>query len=202
MTPLTRSILGALSFMLFSTIGVAAQEQDRLIEKQSNLNEPVKITVVKTKRGQIVPGKKFSDDNDWFKGLTVSVTNNSGKTVNYIGIRLTFPRPEDDGTANEPPFVDSLEYGISPFVDKGSLPPSLTPPRAINLGETIALTLSDHWFDRYKRALTKIKYPTSIKRIEILVEEVGFSDDTVWTLGVRYRRDPSNPGEWIKIEEP
>lgn len=193
--------LATLICLPLSTTGIATQERDRLIERLLTPNEPVKITAVKTRHGAIELGKKFRGDEDWFKGLTVRVTNNSSQIITYISVRLTFPRPKDEETAQEPALVDTIEYGFSPFADKQSLPSSLAPPRPVSPGETITLSLSDYWYDRYKRILPKIKYPASIERIEILIENVGFNDGTVWTLGTRYRRDPNNPDNWIPLGE-
>jgi hypothetical protein len=69
-----------------------AQGQDRLIDKMSWPKEPIKILKLRTKGKAIELGKKFAEEDDWLKGLTVTVENVSDKAIARIEINLAFPQ--------------------------------------------------------------------------------------------------------------
>src|SRR5437764_11139845 len=71
-------LLPLLALMLVP-VWVFSQAQQRLIEKVSWRTEPIKIVRVTNKRSQIELGKKFSQEDDWLNGLTVTVKNDSNK---------------------------------------------------------------------------------------------------------------------------
>ena len=89
------------SKMLLNLIGVAmllpvsgfAQGQERVINKLSWRTEPIKILKLKTKGKPIELGKNFLEEDDWLKGLTVSVQNvsdtGSGVIIRSSGYILT-----------------------------------------------------------------------------------------------------------------
>ena len=54
--------LGLVSLLVIlpSTIGYSSQDQDRIIEIRSTPNEPVRINVVKTKRGVVKVSKNLA----------------------------------------------------------------------------------------------------------------------------------------------
>lgn len=96
-----RTLLLCLGLVITLTLPLkaAAQEAERVVEKTSRRPTPLKIRVVKTKKGEVMLGKKFVDsDEDWFKGLSIVLENVSDKTVTYVGVGLLFPRqPGDEG---------------------------------------------------------------------------------------------------------
>lgn len=63
----------------------ADRAYERLIEKRTNSaipNEPVAITLAKTKKGVVEFGKAFKDeDNDWLKGFTLRAKNSKGDNL-------------------------------------------------------------------------------------------------------------------------
>ena len=56
--------------------------QDRVIVKKSDFDPPVKIVVMKTRKGEIESGKPYHANDYWLQGLTVRLENNSGKRLN------------------------------------------------------------------------------------------------------------------------
>lgn len=174
------------------------EEQERTIEKQSFSNEPVKITVVKTKKGVVNPGEKFKDKTEWFKGLKVIVENVSDKPVTYIRVGILFSRPK--GGAQDYPYGEPLEYGVNPFSPEGS--EKSNQARAIAPGKSIELVMPDVAYSYTKAILKELKFPESIKRIEIAVETVGFEDGTAWSGGQMWRRDQTAPRGWSPVEKP
>lgn len=198
MSPLLRlSLLPALSLVFVTSIyyqassGQAGEEQDRTIEAPSFSNEPVKISELRVKGRGVRAGEKFKDSNDWFKGLTIKISNTSDRPVMYVSVLLSFPRPKEQKGAGRLPFGERLTYGFSPVDMKaagGSGPvPSIRP------GENIELVLSEKYFNEYVSALKGLAFPDAIRRIEITVQEVGFEDGLLWSGGEFWRRDPEQP---------
>jgi hypothetical protein len=196
--------MGVVTFLIlwlaFSGIAGQQQEEERLIERRSDFSPPVKITLTKTKKKAVKFDEKFLDDDEWFRGLTVNVANASGKTVTYIDVGIIFPRPESQ--AQEHPAIWHLEYGSNPDMENSDPINSPLKVKPILPGDTIEITLRDVSFDNIKTFLKNIKYPTSIKKIELSVMEVGFSDETLWSAGRMFHRDPNGPHGWSPIKQP
>ncbi|MFN2510189.1 MAG: hypothetical protein ABR568_01950 [Pyrinomonadaceae bacterium] len=90
-----------------------AQGQVRVIDKISWRTEPIKILNLRTKNKAVELGKKFSEEDDWLKGLTVTVENVSEKHISRIELDLSFPRPQ--GSSEEiPTYTVKLIYGRDP----------------------------------------------------------------------------------------
>ena len=189
------ALLGAASI-----IGLTQQDKGRSIDRQAFSNEPVKISVVKAKKGEIKLGEKFSDDDDWFKGLKVVVENVSGKPVTYVRVGVIFHRPQSQEAAPGYPYGEALTYGVDPFSPEGS--DTSNQAKAIAAGKSIELALPDEIYVGTKEILKKLKFPESIKRIEVTVETVGFEDGTAWNAGQLWRRDPGAPHGWRPVENP
>lgn len=171
------------------------QAQERIIVKKSDFNPPVSITIVKTKkRGALQTNKTFLDDDEWIRGLEISVGNDSGKTVTYIGVELLFRRTEDQEQGL--PAGWFFNYGLDPFryESEESMPPPQVKP--VLPGGTVVMTLSDREYDEIRRFLKDIRFPKSVKRIELRVVEIGFSDGTAWNAGRLYRREPKSFRWW------
>lgn len=189
-------LVAAFLSMSSTRVGIATQNQERIVRYVGVPNEPVKISAVSTKTGAFKGGKKFTGDNSWFRGFAIGVTNTSGKVVTHVSIGITFLRPSDNATSSEPPFSHTLSYGANPASPGNTV---TNPPRPVMPGETITLTLSDELYDTIKRALKKVKYPDSVTAVELSLEEVGFEDKTRWS-GQMFLRDPNDPEKWVPVE--
>ncbi|HKB66790.1 MAG TPA: hypothetical protein VKC61_13120 [Pyrinomonadaceae bacterium] len=173
------------------------QSEERVVNKKSDFSPPMDITLAKTKKGSIKFNRKFLEDDDWLRGLTVSVANASGKTVTFIGVEIFFKRPGEH--SGEPGALWHLEYGDDPFhyqseTDMPSLRVKPVPP-----GGTVEIQLSDNDFDQMKIFLKEAKYPTSVNFIELRITDIGFSDGTAWNAGRMNRRDSKSPWGWSPI---
>jgi hypothetical protein len=171
----------------------ADRAYERLIEKTTNSaipNEPVAITLAKTKKGAVEFGKAFKDeDNDWLKGFTLTAQNISQKAITYIDVTYSFERPKDDANSDQPRLVDTLTYGSLANKSK---------QMKLNPGESTDLVLADSTHDFLKKALAQAGYPPSIKHIKFYLSQVVFEDGTMWSLGYWYQRDPANAENWIR----
>lgn len=171
---------------------------DKVLEKGKDFTPPVEISLVKSKIGVIEPGKKLSADEDWFKGLRITVRNESQKPITHISLNVRFPRPK--GQENELDFVETLKYGESPIPTKdGQLLLSSAEP--VPPGESRGLSLPDDEYDTLRALLRDSNYPPNVKKIKVYVTLLGFSDGTIWMAGKMYRLDMGNPGRLIPLEK-
>jgi hypothetical protein len=188
--------------ILTITYGSALQEQRRIVTKLETNKDPVKVTFVKTKKGAVEMGKEFMGDDDWFKGLKVSIKNSSGKAITYISIEMFFPRENSPVLAqsHDPmqtlPYAYTLGYGWK--INMSDAPPVGFKPTAPD--KQIDLELSDRQYLEIKTALAQIGFPASIKNIRIRPEAVHFEDGTFWESGAWFKRDPNNPQKIYLID--
>ncbi len=178
---------------------VGQQDVEAVLEKGRDFNPPVEITSVKTQAGVISPGQRFTAGEDWFKGLAVTVRNDSGEPITHISLKLLFPRPK--GQERELDFVEMLDYGESPvpFADGRRPPPSSA--KAVMPGESVELRLADAAYDDLRALLRESRFPQKIKRVRVDVALLGFGDGTIWTAGKRYAFDSDRPGELIPLKK-
>lgn len=173
------------------------RDEDKILEEGSKFKPPVEITTIRSKAGVIKPGVMFSGDEDWIQGLTMGVRNKSDKPITHISLRILFPCPE--GQKGELDFVELLNYGESPIpYEDGRVP--VNSAKAVLPGESIELKLSDENYMAVKALLKESKY-SSIKRIKVDVETLGFSDGTLWMAGKMYTLDENDPGKLIPVKK-
>lgn len=198
---ITLLITGLLITSTLPAVNHASQKKDRIIRKGDFPQEPVRITLVKVKKGPVEPNKKFTDsDDEWLKGFTLRVENTSGKPINYISVSLVILRPEEQEAAGQIPFSEWLSYGVSPTRPRNAAPIQAAP--AIPPGGNTELTLSDESFEVNKTLLKRLGFPDSIERVELIVQDVGFEDGTLWVGGELWRRDPADPDKWVELNPP
>src|SRR5215213_752887 len=174
------------------------QEGDTVLERGEDFHPPVSITVIKSQAGELRPGKSFNGGEDWFRGLTFNVRNDSEKPINYIGLGVRFPRPK--GQDGELDFVEPLDYGESPvpYQDGRVLVNTAEP---ISPGASVELRLTDQAFNDVKALLAESKYPRAIKKIRVTFRMLVFSDGTLWVAGKSYALDRDVPGKLIPLEK-
>lgn len=170
------------------------QSADKILEKGKDYDPPVKITLVKSKIGVIETDKKISASDDWLKGLTIRVQNESEKVVSGLVIFIQFRRPANQ--AKELDLVAPIPYGRDPLASPEEAPATTDEP--ILPGQTKDIALSDQAYDSLRSILDNLNYPANIKSVKLTVKIIGFQDGTSWSNGKIFRRDPNNPGKWIR----
>jgi len=173
----------------------AQDPRDRLIEKKSNSafgNEPVELTVIRTKKTNRQFGERFKDNDEWLQGLTVTAKNISSRNVVYINVHLSFERPENSENASLPTFVHPLIFG-------SMNPPNGTPSDVLAPGDSVDIGLQERFYVAIKGALRKVGYPPRISHVKVYLTQVLFDNDTQWTNGYWYQRDPAVRDNWILI---
>lgn len=163
-----------------------AQGQERIIDKLSWRTEPIKILKLKTKGKIIELRKKFSEEDDWLKGLTFTVENISNKAIARIELDLAFPRPE--GSSEEiGTYVVPMNYGLDPS------DPAFTEEKLVLPGDSVEVKLLEVNLPFIKTDLENLSYPKRITHAQIRVDSVTFVDGTQWAGDVMLYPDPNNP---------
>lgn len=199
----TASVTQSDPSVIIGSMGLAVapgkqQLRERSIYKRSDFSPPVKITLAKTKnRGSIRFEQKFIDDEDWLKGLTVSLDNSSGKSFIYARIEIKFPPPE--GQERALPAIYPLEYGDNPlsYKTEDEMPPRRVKP--VLPGKSLEITLSDDTFNDLEFFLKAAGYIRGTNAVELRITDIGFTDGTVWNLGRILRRDPKSLWGWSPL---
>lgn len=176
-------LIGGIVFL--SAVGFA-QGQERIISKLSWRTEPIKILKLRTKGKAIELGKKFSEEDEWLKGLTVTVENISNKAIARIELDLAFPRPE--GSSEEiGTYVVPMNYGLDPS------DPAFTELKLVLPGDSVEVKLLEVNLPVIKTDLENLSYPKRITHAQIRVDSVTFVDGTQWAGDVMLYPDPNNP---------
>jgi hypothetical protein len=174
----------ALLFMIFlSAAAHAAQEQDRVVSKTWRKPAPLKLKVIKTRKGEFKPDQKILDGDDWFKGLSIVLENVTDKTITYIGVGFIFSR-DSEVFGKTPPLYYSLMYGHHPKAPRAAL--LNVPPLALKPGESITVALSDSDYSEITNNLTELKFDKGIKGIKFHLNEIYFADGAGWVVGTWY----------------
>jgi hypothetical protein len=175
-----------------------SQQDGKMFEKGDDFDPPVKIVLVKSKIGVIETDKKIEANDDWLKGLTIRVRNDSSEIVTHVSVELRFRRPQNQ--ANEHDFVTQISAGRDPFGSPQSS--SSKAPVSLLPGQTIDITVSNTEYESSRTALNELNYPPSIKAVRARIRAIGFSDGTAWSSGMIFERDPDNPEGWTPKKKP
>lgn len=177
--------------------GAKSQQQNRIVARKPWPVEPVKVVAAKTKnKGSIEIAKAFNEDDDWLDGFTITVINNSDKVVTALTIEMVFPREPGD---TRPKFAQPLHFGPSPI---GPEYVYRNPNKVIKVGKTGDLQIEPENYKSMRGFLEQLGYPNSIKRVELVIREVGFEDGSMLHAGTWYVQDPNNPFPlWLKPEK-
>jgi len=168
-------------------------QRDRTVVRRPWRVEPVKVVAAKNKKKEKIEiGKSFDDDDDWLDGFTVTVINNYDKTVTAMAMEMVFRRDPGDTRL---PLAWSLSFGPHPFSREYL---HRDPNRVIKVGETADLHLTAEEYGYLKRALQQTGFPVSIRRVELVIREVGFEDGSALLAGTLFLPDPNHPNDPTK----
>ena len=187
--------LGILLLVLISAGSdqALAQVNERAIITKDDRRSPVKIMNVSTKGRKIELNTPFVDDDDWLKGLTVDVRNDSDKILTFLQLELFFPRLEPD--AKKPGASFPLDFGDSPFrYDSAAAMPPLS-VKPVSPREHLEITLTDDRLSAMYALLIDTGFFVTSK-VQIRVNLIGFSDGTAWS-GQMVQRQPR--GGWRPV---
>ncbi|HYY56970.1 MAG TPA: hypothetical protein VE842_06520 [Pyrinomonadaceae bacterium] len=173
------------------------------MEKLFQPKEPVEILDVQVKNLQGIKqsikfGSKFVGNEDWLRGLTLKLKNNSGKSIVYMEVYVYIPVPGSP----------TLDYAVRMHINYGRMPLSpedLTndsaPKRVLNDKEFI-LTLSDQDYQAYKGLVKEKHGSDSFDNAKVRIGMIVFDDGTAWDNGHLLNRDPDDPRNWKVADRP
>jgi len=173
------------------------QTKERVLKQSSFPEEPMKVVSVKAKGKNIEVGKKFLEESDWLKSLTIKLKNLSNKPIVFFEVSLNFPAVEADPYGPAPGYAHDLPYGRNPF-SQASEPLGQKP---IMPNETVEITLTEEDQETIALSLVQLGFNTDISYVRMLLRTVVFGDDTMWRAGQILRSDPNEPGTW-KVVHP
>ncbi len=164
----------------------------RLVYSKPWHRDPVKIIAVRTNQiPNIELGQGFDAGDDWLDGLTVTVSNTYTKAATVMMVELIFRREAGD---IRPPLDFALHLGPRA---RSSEYAQRDPTKAIKFGRTANLELTAGHYRVLKDLLRQAGY-TTVKRVEIVVTEVGFEDGSMIYSGSLYLQDPAYPNDPTK----
>lgn len=186
------SALALLASLLY--VGGAAQQsqqQERIIKRLPSENDLIAVTDLKVNGRPVSFGQKFDADDDWLKGLIISVRNKSNKIILFVSIGLRFPRSPG---SPEKISVSDIPYGNRELLTRSPI----AEERLIGIapGETGDVQLTPSRFDDLRVFLAGTGYPSSIEKVNLRLDRVIFEDDTMWDGSSLLYRDPKDPSRW------
>jgi hypothetical protein len=178
------------SFMCYLPDVCFSQDKNRLFVVNDEFKSPLEIVSVKTKTNEIKPNTQFTDDESWFKGLSVKVKNNYESSINFIELSVKFPRPIKDKKNVD--FVYPITFGYDPRRPKN--PQISVIKESLLLPEKeMSMILLDSEYDDLIDLLDELKFPKNINTIRLNITAIGFQDGTLWMAGGIYQQDYDNP---------
>jgi hypothetical protein len=195
-TAVAKALVVLLAFLMFRVTGFA-QGVERMIDKVSWRNEPIQMVKLKTKNKSIALGRKFSEDDDWLRGLTVTVQNVSNKAIARIDIQLSFPRPAGGTSPETAIYIIGMGYGKDPVNVAANEVLKVVLP-----GETVDVKLLEVNVPSIKEDLEKLGYEQPIKHAQVMIRSVIFVDGSEWAGDYILYPNPNNPRQKINPKLP
>lgn len=171
---------------------------EKSLKKTAHRNPVTEIVRLKVKGVPVEFDRKITADDDWLKGLTVTVKNTSLKPITYLEVELELFGKEDEASGRLP-VVYPLSYGTY----TGNTPAPDGPPASevIEPGGLADITLTDEVYASLLMTLSASGYPVTMKHVQLTVTDVIFADGSRWYKGMTLRRDPANPAKWLKVKD-
>lgn len=192
----TRILLITLWCLFVLTFNAVAQTQSKIVEiyeKQfyNKLGEPIEVYDVRQGGKPINLASEFEGGEGWLKTLSFKVKNTSAKSITFIGNDFFFPETASAGQLMR--FTRS--YGqISGVTDKLDRKPIQIKP-----GESIEVSFSEKSYNELKVFLGQKHSIENINKVSLSIGFIIFDDNTAWSPGQYYKRDPDNPKKWIPL---
>lgn len=198
MSPTIRLLLAVFLALSASLFAGTTQDKERTISKEMWRAEPVKIKVIKIKGKPIRLNEKFSEGDDWLKGVTVNLENTSKKPIVYIKVEILFRRPQGVKNSEQTPnYLYPLFYGQIPPPGASTQPAQ----KRLMPGESVELALPEDEHLHIKTMLEELGFPAEITKATLAIGDVVFDDGTMWSADAILRRDPANPEKWNVVED-
>lgn len=195
---LTLGLAGALAAMLHATTAANPRQGGQTtLRKYAHRNPVAEMVSLRLKGVPVAFGRKVDADDDWLRGLALTVKNTSSKPITYVGLDLTLFDEKYDEVSGKLPVVYPLSYGT--YADRTPAPDSPLPSQVIQPGNSVDITLTGEEYYSLLSTLSAAGYPNTMRDAELSVADVLFADGTRWYKSMFLERDPANPKEWINV---
>ncbi|MCI0662211.1 MAG: hypothetical protein L0220_14165 [Acidobacteria bacterium] len=172
--------------------GVFWRQPDKKVISHSNWRtEPVKFIKVKAAGKEVSFKEEFDSDDEWMRGLIVTLKNTSNKNIIHIRFLLQFPEAKFNGVI----MATLLEYGKYP-----NNPSNGNYDKLLKPGEEVDLVLPDTNYSELRSFLASKSF-YKVNALHIHLDSVIYDDDTMWSGNALFMRDPNKPNAWINIKE-
>ena len=145
-------------------------------------NAPVEISSVRIGDQEVLPGSTIEATDDWARHVSIEGINKTDKTISYISYAIDFTVAGEDKL-----------YRIR--LQDGNFylqPDALTAPDGLRVPKKRKhnIKFSDNAWGCHSTLVANINArKTKITNVELFVETVGFTDDTLWAFGSRLKRN-------------
>ncbi len=144
-------------------------------------NAPVEIKSVRIGEQEVFSGSSIVATDDWTKHLSIEGINKSQKTISYIAYAINFTINGEDSL-----YRVRLEDGIFYL-----FPDALTAPGGLRVlkGQKHNMGFRDNNACSGQSTLIGAinERKARIAKVELFVETVGYTDETVWSFGSRLK---------------
>lgn len=127
---------------------------------------------------------KFQQNAKWFRQVTVTLRNVSGRPIHGLIAQLLFKPKEQQ-----------ISFGLA-LSHKRDLRRS---PLQVN--EEIDLDVAEQSFNRAMNRMLQHGVDPDDAIVSLSVDRAIFSDDFIWSRGGLFRRDPNNHRKWDKVDK-
>ncbi len=193
---LTNKRIVVLSLIIFTTfillapiVATLTSQKDKVeVEYLSGADDPVEIVSLKIGNISITRGNKTFVAGDLIKNFTATVKNKRKQSINYVALGVIVVRPI--GQENLPPFTYTVFSGNRMKALKKEQSGLEISPESNN--NQTDLFLPDEEYLSIRASLDRLGYPPKIEKLIVQLDEVAFTDGTIWSIGSYYRTDPND----------
>jgi hypothetical protein len=164
----------------------------RRIGRAFQFNEPIKLTELRLGDRVIAFDENYIAVSDWLKGMTINARNDSEKTLVHLSLKLDFPETTKSGNG----MVSWLRYGKHPTI----LQIGKDEERPADPGQNFQIRLDEKELLALKRFIESRQPLNDLTQVTISLENVYYSDGTMWSGGHIRKPDPNDPKRWIPID--
>ena len=150
-----------------------------------SVNDHVKTKFKDSKSKWRIDSVKFSEKDDWYRRVSITLRNASDKPVYGVQGFLFF-KPVGLPTSFSLQLTSSKELWREP----------------LEPGAEIELSVNQERLDRTLANLKAHGTDTSVAVVSLSVDLVKFSDELKWYRGKLVRPDSTTPGKWVPIDKP
>ncbi|HEX8178952.1 MAG TPA: hypothetical protein VF525_05350 [Pyrinomonadaceae bacterium] len=174
----------------------ALHGNERLVAKGFTTQaEPVEFASLKVKGIPAHLAEKFEGEADWLQDVTIRLTNRAAKPITWARIDIDFPETGATGHV----LLHQLFVGRHPDLEVTRS----NPPLRLLPHDSLEVSLAAD-YGQIKR-LIELRYPSVnlIHKATFRLGEVLFDDDTLWSGGHLFKRNPDAKAvrKWLRVSD-